>query len=930
LGSINYINHQDNIKNLAINGETTMVSETDYQQRYGQAQTAYLEDDLESAIEIANSITRDYPEDPSVLLLKGHIYLRQQEYDTARLTYKQVLNLTDHQELVSLANQGLAQIEEEQNLYPSEVESPMFGDDIEEIDEEEEGDNWTSSIQFDTIDWDVDELEEEDIEDPTLQQNPPSNRDFSSPPPKPKSPTPTKNSFEDFFEEEESEDTAANFADNTPEKVSSDSPFEGFSDDLLAMNLDESDFDYDDSDQDFNGDGGQDTGAPTFVVSSEEPELSDLEKMLTGGADILDGTELLGDFDEDFGDYSSELQPLTSSMATSGTSNTELGDDDPLVPDGEENFFFAPDELDDIPDIDADELPVSSIFTKEQKQDRSFSNILDDNDNVFDDDFDNEITGSFSFDTDKLNLDIDDDEEISVSSSLSDISTSVSSTSFTPEVEIPQGNFAKYYNFPLFTKQLIHGGVTGVVTFFIVLLVSFSMSSIPLKSEVKTTPQNQENTTPKKIEKISYPFLNRFLLSLVAGLASGGSTIGLGYLMTNHIKRYTNDLQNQFESVYQGDYEVKATVYSQDEFGTLSAGFNQMAKMINTTTTEARKRADETERAREDLQRQVIRLLDDVEGAARGDLTVQAEVTADVLGAVADAFNLTISNLRKIVKQVKQAAVQVNKASTDSEVFARNQSSDALRMAEELAVTLNSVQMMTDSIQRVAENAREAEEVARSSSVTALKGGDAVERTVAGILQIRETVSETTRKVKRLAEASQQISTIVAVISQISSRTNLLALNASIQAARAGEAGRGFAIVADEVRQLADRSATSLQEIEQIVLKIQTETGSVMTAMEEGIQQVRDVTERSEQAKRSLEDIIQVANRIDALVRSITADTDEQRENSRGVAKVMQAVELTAQATSQESQRVAGSLQNLVGIAKDLISSVERFKVEGK
>ncbi|MGI0483095.1 methyl-accepting chemotaxis protein [Geminocystis sp. CENA526] len=907
-----------------------MVSETDYQQRYGQAQTAYLEGDLKLAIKIVDSITRDYPEDPSVLLLKGHIYLRQQEYDTAKTTYKQVLNLTDHEELVSLAHQGLAQIEEEQdnNFYPSEVESPMFDDDIEEIDDDEPNDNWTSSIQFDSIDWDVDELEEEDIEDPTLQQNPPPNRDFSAPPPKPKSKPEAKNAFEDMFSDDD-DDTAASLGENQNER-SEKSNFPDFADDLLAMNLDEADFDYDDDDaDDGNADGTQDTGAPTFVVSSEEPELSDLEKMLTGGANLF------GDFEEDLGDYSSELEPLTSAMGTSA-STTELGDDNgPLVPDGDEDFFFAPDELDDIPDIDADELPVSSIFTKEQKQEKSFNNILDDDDNVFDDDFDNEITGSFSFDTDKINLQIDDDEEISVSSSLSDISTSPSSPSFAPEIEIPQGNLAKYYNFPLLTKQLIHGGITGVATFFIVLLVSFSQASIPLnsKTEAQPTPENQENTANgenAEIETVTYLLMSRFLLSLVAGLVSAGSSIALGYLMTNHIKRYTTDLQNQFESVYQGDYEVKATVYSQDEFGTLSAGFNQMAKMINTTTTEARKRAEETERAREDLQRQVIRLLDDVEGAARGDLTVQAEVTADVLGAVADAFNLTITNLRKIVKQVKQAAVQVNKASTDSEVYARNQSSDALRMAEELAVTLNSVQMMTDSIQRVAENAREAEEVARSSSVTALKGGDAVERTVAGILQIRETVSETTRKVKRLAEASQQISTIVAVISQISSRTNLLALNASIQAARAGEAGRGFAIVADEVRQLADRSATSLQEIEQIVLKIQTETGSVMTAMEEGIQQVRDVNDRAEQAKRALEDIIQVANRIDALVRSITADTDEQRENSRGVARVMQAVELTAQATSQESQRVAGSLQNLVNIAKDLIASVERFKVEGK
>jgi twitching motility protein PilJ len=563
-----------------------------------------------------------------------------------------------------------------------------------------------------------------------------------------------------------------------------------------------------------------------------------------------------------------------------------------------------------------------------------------------DDDFESEITGSFSFDTDRLNLDMEEGEEMSVSSSFTDISNMPISVNVNPEVEIPQGSLGKYFDLPLFSKQLVHGGVTGIVTFLLVFFVSMlpatNTSTTTDSKNTQPKAENKENpkpssTSPKKDsaksvpkQSVGYPFGNRFFLSLLAGIAGGGTTVAMGYLMTNHIKRYTSDLQNQFESVYQGNYEVKATVYSQDEFGTLAAGFNQMAKMINTTTTEARKRAEETETAREDLQRQVIRLLDDVEGAARGDLTVQAEVTADVLGAVADAFNLTITNLRKIVKQVKQAAVQVNKASTDSELFARNQSSDALRMAEELAVTLNSVQMMTDSIQRVAENAREAEEVARSSSVTALKGGDAVERTVAGILQIRETVSETTRKVKRLAEASQQISTIVAVISQISSRTNLLALNASIQAARAGEAGRGFAIVADEVRQLAERSAKSLQEIEQIVLQIQTETGSVMTAMEEGIQQVRDVTDRSEQAKRSLEDIIQVSNRIDALVRSITADTDEQRENSRRVAKVMQAVELTAQATSQESQRVAGSLQNLVGIAKDLISSVERFKVEGK
>ncbi|HEY9711033.1 MAG TPA: HAMP domain-containing methyl-accepting chemotaxis protein, partial [Oculatellaceae cyanobacterium] len=417
-------------------------------------------------------------------------------------------------------------------------------------------------------------------------------------------------------------------------------------------------------------------------------------------------------------------------------------------------------------------------------------------------------------------------------------------------------------------------------------------------------------------------------MTLAAGVASFGTTLVLGKIATKQIKRSTTDLQQQFDSVCQGNFSACATVYSEDEFGQLATGFNQMARVILTTTSEAQRKAEEQEQAKEDLQRQVIRLLDDVEGAARGDLTVQAEVTADVLGAVADSFNLTIQNLREIVQQVKQAARQVNRSSSDSETFARGLSSDALRQAEELAVTLNSVQVMTDSIQRVAESAREAEEVARKASETALKGGEAVERTVAGILQVRETVAETTRKVKRLAESSQEISKIVAVISQIASRTNLLALNASIEAARAGEAGRGFAIVADEVRQLADRSAKALKEIEQIVLQIQSETGSVMTAMEEGTQQVIEGTKRAEQAKRALEDIIQVSNRIDALVRSITADTVEQTETSRAVAQVMQSVELTAQETSQEAQRVSGALANLVGVARDLLTSVERFRVE--
>lgn len=493
--------------------------------------------------------------------------------------------------------------------------------------------------------------------------------------------------------------------------------------------------------------------------------------------------------------------------------------------------------------------------------------------------------------------------------------TNVEEEALETTVTVEQGSLAFVENARLITKNLYIAAGTGLVSLIAVAFITNATAS-----------QAPERA---KAEIISYLRQSGWLMTATAGLTSFGTALGLGWLVSvRHINKATEDLQSQFDAVSQGNLGARANIFAEDEFGQLANKFNRMAKIIVRTTTEAQRKADEQEQAKEDLQRQVIRLLDDVEGAARGDLTVQAEVTADVLGAVADSFNLTIQNLREIVQQVKVAARQVSKGATESELFARGLSSDALRQAEELAATLNSVQVLTDAIQRVAESAREAEEVARAAAATAAKGGEAVERTVAGILDIRETVAETTRKVKRLAESTQEISKIVALISAIASRTNLLALNASIEAARAGESGRGFALVADQVRQLADRSAKSLKEIEQIVMQIQSETGQVMTAMEEGTQQVIEGTKLAEQAKRSLEDIIQVTNRIDVLVRSITADTVEQNETARAVASVMQAVELTAQETSQEAQKVSVALQNLVGVARDLLTSVERFRVE--
>ena len=563
------------------------------------------------------------------------------------------------------------------------------------------------------------------------------------------------------------------------------------------------------------------------------------------------------------------------------------------------------DDLGNLPDFDISEDASSSMLTRGNTN------------------FGNSTSGMMGTTGSSLDFDNSDgsairDDEIFTINGPADASVSSFAPTETEPVDtsvtVEQGGLAFLENAPLFTKQLYTAIGAGLVSLVAVAFVTNIASYQALRQD--------------KPEAIVYLRQTGWVMTAAAGFTSFLTSWGIGQLIAKQVRKSSDNLQAQFDAVAQGTLDARATVYSEDEFGKMAAKFNHMAKVIQTTISDTRRKSDEQEQAKEDLQRQVIRLLDDVEGAARGDLTVTAEVTADVLGAVADSFNLTIQNLREIVHQVKQAAREVSKGATDSAKFAGDLSSDALRQAEELAATLNSVQVLTDAIQRVAESAREAEEVARGAAATALKGGEAVERTVAGILEIRETVAETTRKVKRLAEASQEISKIVALIATIASRTNLLALNASIEAARAGEAGRGFAIVADEVRQLADRSAKSLKEIEQIVMQIQSETGAVMTAMEEGTQQVIEGTRLAEQAKRSLEDIIQVTNRIDVLVRSITADTVEQNETARAVASVMQAVELTAQETSQEAQRVSGALQNLVGVARDLLTSVERFRVE--
>ncbi|GAB4377149.1 MAG: hypothetical protein Kow00121_25790 [Elainellaceae cyanobacterium] len=337
--------------------------------------------------------------------------------------------------------------------------------------------------------------------------------------------------------------------------------------------------------------------------------------------------------------------------------------------------------------------------------------------------------------------------------------------------------------------------------------------------------------------------------------------------------------------------------------------------------------SEEQRRQKESLQLQLVELLSQVEGAARGDLTVRAEVTAGEIGTVADFFNSIVESLRQIVTQVKQSAEQVNTSLGENEGAIRRLAEDALQQSEETMRTLTSVEEMSRSIQVVAENAQQAATVARTASHTAEAGGTAMDLTVQNILNLRETVGETAKKVKRLGESSQQISKVVSLINQIAMQTNLLAINAGIEAARAGEEGQGFAVVAEEVGELAARSASATQEIERIVENIQRETSQVVEAMEQSTAQVVEGTQLVEGAKQSLGQILEVSRQIDQLVQSISTATVSQVTTSETVSQLMRQIASVSERTSESSRQVSSALRRTVEVAQELQASVGTFEV---
>ncbi|MBW4574039.1 MAG: GAF domain-containing protein [Aphanothece sp. CMT-3BRIN-NPC111] len=331
--------------------------------------------------------------------------------------------------------------------------------------------------------------------------------------------------------------------------------------------------------------------------------------------------------------------------------------------------------------------------------------------------------------------------------------------------------------------------------------------------------------------------------------------------------------------------------------------------------------------AKELLQQRALQLLRAVRPALDGDLTVRAPITEDELGTIADAYNNTLQALRKIVIQVQTATQQVAETSKTSDASIVRLSSQAQQQFQELNKALQEIQQMVNSTQAVAVDARQVESAVQQANHTVQSGDAAMNRTVEGILEIRETVSQTGKKIKQLSESSQKISKVVQLISNFATQTNVLAMNAAIEATRAGDYGRGFAVVADEVRSLARQSAAATTDIEKLVEEIQAETGEVAEAMETGIQQVVEGTNLVNETRQSLNAIAAATAQISQLVENITQATQIQTQQSVTVTQTMTDVATIANQTSEDSIQISAKFKELLATAQELQASAAKFKV---
>jgi len=421
----------------------------------------------------------------------------------------------------------------------------------------------------------------------------------------------------------------------------------------------------------------------------------------------------------------------------------------------------------------------------------------------------------------------------------------------------------------------------------------------------------------------SSPFIPAAVLCVVVFVGA----MATNYLVRRRIQDRLLSLVDVCRNFVGGDRSIRAVINGDDEFAMLATSLNNLLDNQNFSPSSGGISVSPGLSDAAALQAQIEKLLQEVSAVGDGDLRVQAEVTPDTLGVLADSFNYMIEELAKVVGRVQNTAVQVTNASRRvldrSAELAQASETQVARISQ----TTEAVEALATFVQNVAHNARLSAEAAQDALQNAKTGQGAVRQSIEGMMVIRENVQETSKKIKRLGERSNEIGEIVRIIEDIADQTNLLALNAAIQSAMAGEHGRGFAVVADEIRLLAERSTESTKRIATLVKSIQGDTYEAVVAMEDSTQEVVKGSQLADEAGRALNSIYSAVERQASTIEMIAQAANEQASVSEDVANAMTEISEITNRTNAGTQEAAMSVSYLSELSDQLRASVSTFRL---
>src|SRR6201993_3278099 len=406
------------------------------------------------------------------------------------------------------------------------------------------------------------------------------------------------------------------------------------------------------------------------------------------------------------------------------------------------------------------------------------------------------------------------------------------------------------------------------------------------------------------------------ILSVLLSLAVGGF---LAWRLGSSVVTPVQQLAEFSERLAAGDARARADLQSDNELGYISENLNRAVAKVA--------KANTNQEASENLQRSITELLAVINQVARGELALRGKVTNDALGNVTDSINYMLDNFTKVLERVRKAAMEVTACSNNILVAADEMQAGATQQDQEITNTSSAVEELTVSMKQVSNNAEASAEAARRALDAAEQGNRAVRDTLDGMQRIRASVQATAKKIKSLGDRSLEISEIINVINDITEQTNLLALNAAIEAARAGEAGRGFAVVADEVRKLAEHSRSATKDIAALIKAIQAETNEAVVVMEEGTREVEVGAGLADQAGKALEAISSVVRQSAELVQEISLASKQQVRGTEGVANAMQIISNITRQTSQGARQTSRTVEQLVHMSEQLNEALSQFRI---